>query len=46
MCPRIDGHEWHKKACLMGDYTLCGIGTLKVCLIEKIPSAMTIQWKS
>jgi hypothetical protein len=44
VCPKIDGHEWHKKSCLMGDYTLCGIGTLKVCTIEKIPSAKTIQW--
>jgi hypothetical protein len=34
--PIVDGHEWHKRACLMGDYTLCGIGTLKVCPAEVI----------
>jgi hypothetical protein len=32
VCSIVDGHEWHKRACLMGDCTLCGIGTLKVCL--------------
>jgi hypothetical protein len=40
---KIDGHEWHEKTCLMGNYNLCGIGTLKVCTIEKILNVKTIQ---
>jgi len=39
----VDGHEYHKRASLMGDYTLCGIGILKVCLVEEILNAKIVN---
>lgn len=34
VCPIVDGHEWHKQACLMGECTLCGLA-LRRCALQK-----------
>ncbi len=25
VCPIVNGHEWHKRACLIGDCIICGL---------------------
>jgi hypothetical protein len=34
-CPIVNGHEWHKRACLMGDCTLCGLALWRCALSKR-----------
>jgi hypothetical protein len=36
ICPKQVGDEWCKWYCLMGDYSSCGINTIKVYPIEEL----------
>ncbi len=36
LSPKPVGDEWYKRNCLTGDYSSCGINTIKVCPTEEL----------
>jgi hypothetical protein len=45
LCPIRPLHLWHKRECLLGEYSHCGANTLKICPIE-LKSTDIVPWKS
>jgi hypothetical protein len=36
LCPKLEGDDWHKCDCLMGECNLCGIKTLKIYPTKRV----------
>lgn len=45
--PQDEFSEWHKRECLIGEYNLCKVDILPICLVEEEGSSSAmVKWKN